>query len=126
MKLIRIANLEEDSVEHDTQDSLESFTKKWEEKGLSVNIYETRGYWSLSEIVVPKIQRNQGTGTEFMNELIGLADKLGKTIILTPDTSFGGSSVNRLKKFYKRFGFVENKGKNKDFMFTDSMYRNPM
>ena len=33
--------------------------------------------------------------------------------------------THRLKTFYKRFGFVENKGRNKDFSYRDSMYRLP-
>ena len=33
--------------------------------------------------------------------------------------------MSRLKDFYKQFGFVENKGRNKDFTISDSMYRLP-
>jgi len=33
---------------------------------------------------------------------------------LLPTDEFGGN-VNKLKRFYKRFGFVENRGKYKDF-----------
>ena len=46
-------------------------------------------------------------------------------IILTPSDSFGATSILRLKKFYKRFGFVENKGRNKDFQLSCGMYRKP-
>lgn len=45
--------------------------------------------------------------------------------MLTPSKDFGGTSVKRLTDFYKRFGFVENKGKNKDFTIRDTMYRVP-
>jgi hypothetical protein len=39
-------------------------------------------------------------------------------------SDFGGNK-NRLVGFYKRFGFVENKGKNKDFSTMDLMIRPP-
>jgi len=112
-------------VAEETISTLQDLIDYWRAKGLSVFIHETGDKWELSEIVVPKLERNQGLGSEFMNNLISLADKLNKTIILTPDTSFGASSVNRLKRFYKMFGFVENKGRNKDFTFQSSMYRYP-
>jgi len=60
-----------------------------------------------------------------MQDIIDYADKNKKKIVLTPSTDFGGTSVNRLKSFYKRFGFVENKGRNKDFQIRDTMYRLP-
>jgi len=80
---------------------------------------------TLSKIIVPKNKRNTGIGTEAMNELISYADKKGKRIVLTPSGDFGGS-LSRLKNFYKKFGFVENKGINKDFSTQESMYRNPI
>jgi len=60
-----------------------------------------------------------------MQDMIDMADEQGARISLTPDVSFGGTSVARLKKFYKQFGFVENKGKNKDFSIRNTMYRDP-
>ena len=60
-----------------------------------------------------------------MNDLCKYADKNNKTIILTPSNEFGATSKKRLVDFYKRFGFVENKGKNKIFGIFESMYRLP-
>lgn len=79
---------------------------------------------NLSRIVVPKEMRNQGVGTQVMSDLSEYADSLGKRITLTPSDSFGGS-VPKLKAFYKELGFVENKGKNKDFSTREAMYREP-
>ncbi len=76
----------------------------------------------LGKIVVPKEQRGQGVGTALMNDLIKQADEAGAMVTLSPAADFGGS-VGRLKDFYKRFGFVENKGRNKDFAISDAMYR---
>ncbi len=64
----------------------------------------------LGKIVVPKEQRGQGVGTALMNDLIKQADEAGAMVTLSPAADFGGS-VGRLKDFYKRFGFVENKGR---------------
>ncbi len=78
----------------------------------------------LSKIVVPKDQRNQGLGTQVMDDLVKQADDIGATVTLSPSSDFGGNK-ERLKDFYKRFGFVQNKGKNKDFTIWESMYRTP-
>jgi len=79
---------------------------------------------NLSRIVVPKEMRNQGVGTQVMSDLSEYADSIGKRITLTPSSAFGGS-VPKLKTFYKELGFVENKGKNKDFSTREAMYREP-
>jgi len=49
----------------------------------------------------------------------------GMLLTLSPSTDFGASSKERLKRFYRRFGFVSNKGRQKDFTLFDSMYRLP-
>jgi len=85
----------------------------------------SKGY-ELSRIELPKEVRGQGIGTDIMDDLISGADAEGATISLTPDTSFVGSSVSRLNNFYKQFGFVDNKGKNKDFSTRNTMYRVPL
>lgn len=76
------------------------------------------------------VRENQGAGvgTKAMEELCTFADKHGARIILTPnakDEIFGTTSYARLVKFYKRFGFVENRGRKKDFSVQDAMIRNP-
>ena len=72
----------------------------------------------LSAIMVDKAAQKQGAGTGAMNDLTDFADKRGLAIVLTPgvkDINQGTSSRSRLIKFYKRFGFIENKGRNIDF-----------
>ena len=59
-----------------------------------------------------------------MKELIDYGNSSGKPIVLTPSSDFGGNK-SRLIEFYKRFGFVENKGKNKDYEISESMYKLP-
>ena len=105
--------------------SLEDVKNSWKEKGVSEQVTEKEGVIKLSKIRIDKEARKQGVGTEAMNELIAYADKTGQKVVLNPSKDFGASSVNRLKKFYKQFGFVENKGKNRDFEISEDMYRDP-
>lgn len=76
---------------------------------------------TLHKVVVA--EKKSGIGTKFMNTLISYADSVGKRIELDPSTDFGATSKARLMKFYKKFGFVENKGKNKDYQISAEMYR---
>jgi uncharacterized protein YjfI (DUF2170 family) len=89
---------------------------------VKISISENADNIILNKVIVP--EKSKGTGTKFMNDLIKDADSKGKPIGLTPSSDFGGNK-NRLTEFYKRFGFVENKGKNKDFTISESMIREP-
>jgi len=46
-------------------------------------------------------------------------------ISLTAAGDFGGNKAKQIA-LYKRFGFIENKGKNKDYSISNNMYRNPL
>ena len=78
----------------------------------------------LTGFMVPYSMRGKGLGTEFMEDLIKTADENGFKVTLTPSSSYGGN-VTRLKAFYKGFGFVENKGNNRDFSHREDMYKDP-
>lgn len=101
-------------------------------ENLKLDLYERSGdgdedgnpVMVLSRIELPVLGRGGGVGSEVMQKIIDYADENGYTIALTPSGDFGGN-VKRLKEFYGRFGFVNNKGKNKDFTMTESMYRRP-
>lgn len=102
----------------------EILTKKY--KGLRLDLFDRgNGDLNLSLIVVPKDDRSGGTGTKVMQEIIDYADATGKRLVLTTSADFGGNKA-RLNKFYKRFGFVDNKGRSKDFTIMDGMYREPL
>jgi GNAT superfamily N-acetyltransferase len=82
----------------------------------------------IVSIIVDKEHRHENVGTNVLNEIIRFADKHNIRLTLSPalkDKHHGTTSQSRLIKFYKRFGFVQNKGRNKDFTISDSMYRNP-
>jgi GNAT superfamily N-acetyltransferase len=105
------------------------FSKQLEDKyGVAVDLLgslDSDKPLSLSRIVVPEKSRRQGIGSQVMKDIIEYADNNNKKITLTPSTDFGGESVEALTDFYKNFGFVENKGENKDFTIKDTMYRIP-
>lgn len=103
--------------------TLQSVKQLWDAVGIDGAISEQGDRISLSKIVVPKGDRGTGKGTAAMQALIAYADISGKSITLSPSTDFGGSSKARLVKFYKQFGFIENKGKNRAFTVSDAMYR---
>lgn len=97
---------------------------KYPDVKLSVTGNPERGY-TLGQIVVPKDQRGSGIGTAVMQDLLETADEQGATVALTPSDDFGGS-VARLREFYKRFGFIPNKGRNADYSISEAMYRLPV
>lgn len=100
-----------------------SLTAKY--PNVALDIAETPKAIDLSRIVVPKELRGQGMGSRVMQDLIDYADETGKQVRLSPTSDFGGSPT-RLKKFYKEFGFVENRGRNKDFSTRETMIRKPL
>lgn len=101
---------------------INSIKKKYQSDFSKINIYEFDNKISI-DLIVAK-EKNTGAGTKLMQEICDYADKENKIIILIPSDEFGGNK-KRLIDFYKRFGFVENKGKNKIFEIFESMYREP-
>jgi 8-oxo-dGTP pyrophosphatase MutT (NUDIX family)/GNAT superfamily N-acetyltransferase len=114
---------DEDSFD---EEWLDDILEDYRSQGVKIDVHLKSDGETLevSRIVVPEDERNSGTGTMIMDELVTYADENGLTMVLTPSSDFGGTK-SRLVDFYKRFGFVENKGKNKDFKYRDTMYRPP-
>ena len=110
-----------EAIEEDV--TLDDISKKYED--VTLDVFEKENVLSLDKIIVPEGNRGEGIGSNVMQDLIDYADKNNLKIILTPSKDFGATSVTRLKKFYKQFGFIDNKGKNRDFSHKESMYRNP-
>jgi GNAT superfamily N-acetyltransferase len=95
------------------------------DEGVEVSLHgDAKKGYVLSKIEVSGDERNAGQGTKAMQDIVDRMDREGAIIALTPDDAFGGNK-NRLIKFYKRFGFVSNKGRNKDFRFRETMIRYP-
>lgn len=103
-------------------DILDSLKKQLPD--MKLDVFEGKETIEISRLVFPEEQRGKGQGSEVYKALTEYADATGKTITATPSTDFGGTK-SRIIAFNKRFGFVENKGKNKDFAISDTMYRLP-
>ena len=108
--------------------SADDVAQSWRDRGIKVEVPErpdaydpSKTVVTLHSVVVPKDQRGQGVGSQFMRDLTAHADANGKTIALTPSKDFGASSVSRLKEFYGGFGFV----KNTDPSISETMVRLP-
>lgn len=81
-----------------------------------------QGYVVVDRIQIHADDRGKGLGRKLMEDLIALCEENDWALALTP-SDFAGSSVPRLKKFYKSLGFVENSGKNKNFLTRETMIR---
>lgn len=88
-------------------------------------------FW-LSFVAVPKREQNKGIGTKVLDEICDFADQNGQRICVSLADSdwkkeWGTTSQERLRRFYSRFGFVSNRGRNKRYNLSMycSMYRNP-
>ena len=94
--------------------------------GIELRIYDDdrNDILTLDTMIVPEELRGQGLGSEAMKKIIKYADNNDKIVALTPSDAFGGNK-NRLIKFYKQFGFVMNKGRNKNYATRELMIRNP-
>ena len=105
-----------------SRDDFQTYIKDKYSIDLGLTGRDSSNVLTLQKIIVPDSARGTGIGTQAMSEIIAYADANNKRIALTPSSDFGGNK-KRLIDFYKRFGFVENKGKNKDFEISEAMYR---
>lgn len=105
-------------------EELKSLEDKLDSLGINHSISHKNGITTVHKIVVKKEDRNRGLGSKAMKAITDHADQHGHKLVLSPSSDFGGSK-SRLNKFYKRHGFVENKGRNKDFSTRETMYREP-
>ena len=97
-------------------------------KSLFLSDLKNRNAIEVSNIIVDREKQKQGTGTAVMQEIVKFADQHGRILVLDPaiiDKKHGTTSQSRLRRFYKRFGFIENKGRNKNYEFRQLMIRYP-
>ncbi|MCZ4284533.1 hypothetical protein O4H29_06760 [Marinobacter salarius] len=105
-------------------DSIQGVRANWSRAGIQHSIRERNSVITVDKIVVPEGMRGDGRGTEAMKLLLDYADRTGQTVALSPSTDFGGRKF-RLKRFYRRLGFVENQGGSRNFEISESMLREP-
>jgi ribosomal protein S18 acetylase RimI-like enzyme len=68
-----------------------------------------KGAIILDRIIVEKKYRNKGLGKKAMEELCRFADETNSILLVSP-SNFMRSSIRRLNKFYRSFGFVKRRG----------------
>jgi GNAT superfamily N-acetyltransferase len=96
-----------------------------------VGMYYDRNNGSLflSDLYVKEEHRGTGVGTKVMNSIIKFADTENLPIVLIPEPDDDNISPKKLMDFYKKFGFIINKGKRMDYTFSmpfaTTMYRMP-
>jgi hypothetical protein len=112
--------------------NLDTFANKlkrnYKLQDLWLNDWEKRGAIEVASIIVGKENQKTGIGSAVMTEIINFADAHGKILALDPalkDKNHGTTSQTRLRKFYKRFGFIDNKGSKKNYEFRSGMIRYP-
>lgn len=78
-------------------------------------------------IRVDESQRGKGLAEAAMRDLLAVADEHGFTVSLTPEPLLGDrkTSQARLRDWYRRLGFVDNKGRARDSEIFEAMYRLP-
>ena len=128
--------LNEDFTDKPSQ-PMDSAVEELTKNGVCIDNKDILTYYNLSSVTLLKKgdhitlthfiakEQGRGYGSSFMQDLISVADENQWTLALTPDDSFGATSVTRLKKFYKGFGFKDNRGHNSDFLTRESMIRRP-
>jgi len=83
----------------------------------------------LSDLYVKEEHRGTGVGTKVMNSITKFADTENLPIVLIPEPDDDNISPKKLMDFYKKFGFIINKGKRMDYTFSmpfaTTMYRTP-
>lgn len=86
---------------------------------LKVFVNETKKLIELGRISVPPNQRGKGIGSKVMRDLTEWADANGYMITLVASDVYG-SDLDRLIKFYERFGFEIEPSSNKRYGATMS------
>lgn len=118
------AVIDPDQIEFDDlNDLLDQLRQEY--PGLRIDAFESARLIELTGIEVEK--KGQGTGTKVIKALQEYARRVGKPIVLRPQSEPRKKAA--LFKFYKSLGFVVNKGRKKDYTlsspFALTMYWKP-
>ena len=101
----------------------EQIKQKYKDSTNYLSITEHDDYLTLDNLVVHQKKRNKGIGQSILQDLMDYADRTGKIITLTPTNEYGRRG--KLREWYKKNGFVDNKGRNARMEYLDTMYRLP-
>jgi GNAT superfamily N-acetyltransferase len=110
---------------HESYDTLENnILEMYDDVLDKLSIYDNGDNIELSMIKLKPEHQKKKIGTKIMNYITNYADSRSKVLHLTPDSSMG-TPKSVLNKFYMSFGFVPNKGMNKDYRFRSTLIRYP-
>lgn len=101
---------------------------KYDLQSLWLYMLGDRDIIKLDSIIVSKQDRKTGVGSNVMQEITDYADEHNLRIALTPAIKGDPgetTSRGRLVRFYKRFGFKENKGRYANYSISAGMIRDP-
>ena len=121
MRLFEIAT-------EDLQGFANRLKAKYNLQDLWLYMVSDRDIIKLDSIIVSKQDRKTGVGSSVMQEITDYADKHNLRIALTPAIKGDPgetTSRGRLVRFYKRFGFKENKGRYANYSISAGMIRDP-
>jgi hypothetical protein len=79
----------------------------------------------LVRIVIAEGHRGKGIGTAAVKELLTEADRHGDTVSLTSAPEWG-IDPPKFAAWYRGFGFVVNRGVDKDLDIAEAIYRRPL
>lgn len=97
-------------------------------EGVTLWLSERQGqagpYVKLDMIRVPAESQRQGIGTRVMSDLCAWADREDVTLTLDPGDDFG-TPKTFLRRWYRHFGFIPNRGRRADLSLSGIMVRYP-
>lgn len=73
---------------------------------VNIIVEEYKEYVYLSSILVHDHYKNNGYGTQALNEIVEYANTVKKPLLAWVSNELGGE-LNRLEKWYKKHGFYE-------------------
>jgi GNAT superfamily N-acetyltransferase len=83
----------------------------------------------LSDMYIQPEYRGKGIGTKIMNDIINISDEMNLPVVLIPEPEENSMSQRQLINFYKKFGFIINRGDKMDYSlsipFVMTMVRYP-
>lgn len=85
---------------------------------VKVFAFENQYKIELQQIEVPEEHRNSGIGSEIVRLIQDYAKTVNKPVVLRPEAGRGKKGA--LDRFYKRLGFVDNSGRNKDYSLSST------
>lgn len=87
--------------------------------------HESSGGVKLDQIKVQPEKRGQGVASKALDDVLSYADSRGMPVALTigHDPEDRGLTKKQKERWYRSRGFVPNRGRNKDFAFTEAWIR---